>query len=53
MPLTFGLEREMAPVSAEILWPSGKRESLTGLQPNQAYTIREGRGIIAQSKFKS
>jgi enediyne biosynthesis protein E4 len=52
LPLTFGLGRETGPASAEILWPSGKRESLSGLQPDSAVTIREGRGIVAQSKLK-
>ena len=52
LPLTFGLARDTTPVSAEILWPSGKRETLTGLQPNYAYTVREGRGVVAQSKIQ-
>lgn len=52
LPLTFGLGAQAAPLTAEILWPNGKRESVSGLQPNSAYTVREGQGIVAQSKLK-
>ncbi len=52
LPLTFGLGQETTPVTAHILWPSGKQESLSGLKPNHAYTIREGRGVIAAQQVK-
>jgi hypothetical protein len=52
LPLTFGLGPDAAPATAEILWPSGKRETVAGLQPNHAYTIREGRGIVAHFRFR-
>ncbi|MBI4523944.1 MAG: ASPIC/UnbV domain-containing protein [Deltaproteobacteria bacterium] len=47
LPLTFGLGRDTTPVTAHIVWPSGRRESISGLKPNHSYTIREGRGAIA------
>jgi len=50
LPLTFGLGRETAPVTAEILWPSGKRETVSNLEPNYNYTIREGRGSSPQKR---
>lgn len=46
LPLTFGLGAESGPVTAHILWPSGKRETVGGLQPDHAYTIREARGVV-------
>jgi hypothetical protein len=50
LPLTFGLGKpsDGKIVSIEIVWPSGKRESFTGVKPNQAITLQEGKGIVAQ-----
>jgi hypothetical protein len=49
LPLTFGLGK---PGSArnlrlEIVWPSGRKDSLADVQPNQFLTIQEGKGIVA------
>ncbi|MBX6360487.1 MAG: CRTAC1 family protein [Acidobacterium ailaaui] len=48
LPVTFGLGRpgEDGPVSVEIVWPSGKKESFTNIQPNQSITLKEGQGIV-------
>jgi hypothetical protein len=49
LPLVFGLgapEKDRV-LSLEIAWPSGAKDSLTELQPNQSITIQEGKGIIA------
>jgi enediyne biosynthesis protein E4 len=48
-PLTFGLGtpgsiREM---SLEIAWPSGGRETVAHIKPNQFLVIEEGKGIIS------
>lgn len=51
LPLTFGLRQEAGPFTAEVMWPSGKHETVSGLQPNHAYTIREGRGVISRSEI--
>jgi enediyne biosynthesis protein E4 len=50
LPLTFGLGKpsDGKMVSVEIVWPSGKRESFTGVKPNQTITLQEGKGIVAQ-----
>jgi hypothetical protein len=50
LPLTFGLGKpsEGKVVTLEIVWPSGKRESFAGVKPNQAITLQEGKGIVAQ-----
>jgi hypothetical protein len=49
LPLVFGLgaPEPSRTFSLEIAWPSGARDSLTELQPNQSITIQEGKGIIA------
>lgn len=49
LPVTFGLGKpEMGKtISLEILWPSGQKTSLTGLQPNQSIAIQEQRGIVS------
>jgi hypothetical protein len=49
MPLTFGLRKpeEGKTLTLQIVWPSGKTDSLTGIKPNQFITVQEGKGIIA------
>ncbi len=49
LPLTFGLGRPgtNATASLQIVWPSGKKESFSGIKPNQALTLEEGKGMIA------
>ena len=50
LPVTFGLGKPDAErvVSLELVWPSGKRESVANLKPNQSVTIQEGKGIVEQ-----
>lgn len=49
LPLTFGLGRPETgkTVSVDIVWPSGKRDSMSNVQPNQFITVREGKGIVS------
>jgi len=49
MPLTFGLGKSGTgkPVSLEIAWPSGQKDRIPGIQPNQFITVQEGKGIIS------
>ena len=49
LPLTFGLGKpeEGITVSLEIGWPGGKRESVTGVKPNQMITVTQGKGVTA------
>jgi hypothetical protein len=49
MPLTFGLGKpdDGRVVSLEIVWPSGKSDTLKGIKPNQFITVEEGKGIIS------
>ncbi len=49
LPLTFGLGKpqEGKLVNVEIVWPGGRKESLTAIKPNQFLTVQEGKGIIS------
>jgi hypothetical protein len=49
LPLTFGLGKpeDGKTASLEIVWPSGQRESISGVKPNQFITVQEGKGIIS------
>jgi len=48
MPLTFGLGKpaQGKTVTVEVTWPSGKRDSVPNIKPNQLITIQEGKGLI-------
>jgi enediyne biosynthesis protein E4 len=50
LPITFGLGKpdEERTVSLELVWPSGKKDSIVNIKPNQFVTVQEGKGIIAQ-----
>jgi len=49
LPLTFGLGKpgSVSEVNLEIAWPSGRRESLGPVKPDQFLVIEEGKGIVA------
>jgi len=49
LPLTFGLGKAGATktIRLQILWPSGRKDSIADIKPNQSLTIQEGKGIIA------
>jgi hypothetical protein len=44
--LHFGLGSALV-ADASFRWPSGQRQSITGLKADQLYTIKEGTGIIS------
>jgi enediyne biosynthesis protein E4 len=48
-PLTFGLGKPAAgkTVSVEIVWPSGRRESLSRVGADQFITVQEGKGMVS------
>lgn len=54
MPLTFGLGKpyDGKTVSLEIVWPRGRKESISGIKPNQCITLKEGSGIISTEPIK-
>jgi hypothetical protein len=49
LPLTFGLGKPGSSkiVRLQIVWPSGRKDSIADLKPNQVVTIQEGKGIVA------
>ncbi|MGA2429418.1 MAG: CRTAC1 family protein [Candidatus Acidiferrum sp.] len=49
LPLTFGLGKpgNTKGIRLQVLWPSGRTDSIANIKPNQSITIQEGKGIIA------
>jgi len=49
LPLTFGLGKpeEGKTVTLDIRWPSGHKDSISNVKPNQFITIQEGKGIVS------
>lgn len=49
LPLVFGLgaPEEGRTLSLEIVWPSGQKDTLTDIKPNQSVTVQEGKGITS------
>ncbi len=55
LPLTFGLGKPGSTkiVRMQIVWPSGRKDTITDLKPNQFITIQEGKGIVAAAPIHS
>jgi len=49
LPLTFGLGKPEAgkTVSLTIVWPSGQKDFVASVEPNQFITVQEGKGIVS------
>jgi hypothetical protein len=49
LPLVFGLGKpeESLTVTIDIAWPSGQRDTIPNVKPNQSLVIQEGKGITA------
>jgi enediyne biosynthesis protein E4 len=49
LPVTFGLGKPdpSRRMRLTIVWPSGRKDVVAGIQPNQAITVQEGKGIVA------
>jgi hypothetical protein len=49
LPLTFGLGKPEPgkTVSLEIIWPSGQKDTIPDVKPDQFITLKEGKGIIS------
>jgi hypothetical protein len=49
LPLTFGLGKPgTAPaLHLQVIWPSGRKETLVDIKPNEFLTIEEGKGILS------
>ena len=48
LPVTFGLgpPEEGRTLSLEIQWPSGQKDVINDVKPNNAVTIQEGKGLV-------
>jgi hypothetical protein len=54
LPLSFGLGKpgKNSPARIEIVWPSGGKQTVEGLEANTFVTIREGKGIVASEGIR-
>jgi hypothetical protein len=49
----FGLGTHDHLDRAEVLWPSGKTETLTNLAADRFYAVKEGEGVVPHEKLRS
>jgi hypothetical protein len=47
LPLTFGLGKAEKVSRVEVTWPSGRKDVVSDVDANQAITIQEGKGVVA------
>ncbi len=47
LPLTFGLGKAERVASIEVIWPSGRRDTISDINANQSITIQEGKGVVS------
>lgn len=49
LPVTFGLGKpeDGTVLKLEIVWPSGHKDSIPGIKPDQFITVEEGKGIVS------
>ncbi len=52
LPLTFGLGSRTAVRAVEVTWPSGRKETVSGVRADESITIEEGKGLVAHVPFK-
>ena len=54
LPLTFGLgkSQQAKAITLDIIWPTGRKESIRDIQPNQSIIIEEGKGITASTQIR-
>ena len=45
--LHFGLGGHERVDQAEVMWPDGKKETLTNLAADRFYVVREGAGVVS------
>ena len=51
--LTFGLGQAGTVDSMEVVWPSGRKERIYNVAAGQTLTVREGRGIVAETPLRN
>ena len=46
LPVTFGLGSSDSVERIDIVWPSGRKDTLSNVRTNQLITVQEGRGLV-------
>ncbi len=52
LPVTLGLGSRTTIQSVEVTWPSGRKETVTGVRADESITIEEGKGLVARVPFR-
>jgi len=52
LPLTFGLGQADKVSQVEVVWPSGRRDTMSEIPANQLLTIQEGKGIVSAQPIR-
>jgi hypothetical protein len=49
LPVTFGLGKpeDGTTITLEINWPSGQKDRIADIKPNQTITVQEGKGVVS------
>jgi hypothetical protein len=49
LPVTFGLGKpeDGTTLTLEISWPSGQKDRIADIKPNQTITVQEGKGVVS------
>jgi hypothetical protein len=49
LPIVFGLgaPEEGKTLSLDIIWPSGQKDTISDVKPNQSITVEEGKGLLS------
>lgn len=47
LPLTFGLGKAEKVASIEVIWPGGRKDTISDINANHSITIQEGRGVVS------
>jgi hypothetical protein len=52
LPITVGLGSRTAIKAIEVTWPTGRKETVTGVRADESITIEEGKGLVAHTPFR-
>ena len=52
LPVTFGLGARTGIKSIEVTWPTGRKETISGVRADESITIEEGKGITTRVPFR-
>jgi hypothetical protein len=47
LPLTFGLGKAEKVASIEVVWPGGRKDTISDISANHSITIQEGKGVVS------